>query len=132
MERGLTESQARNVEGDIAPGCLVVTVYGEDNPQRAADILADDNGEVIAGNTPRAVEHASRDPRTGIEDRYENRDSDVDRDLDRDAVDPRHTTTSPRIPTQRGDDLVDDDLRDNEGYVIEEFIATGRDGEPFR
>lgn len=106
MERGLTESQARTVEGDIAPGCLVVTVYGEDNPQRVADILADDNGEVIAGEMPRAVEHASRDPRIGV---------------DREA-----------IPTQRGDYLADDDLRDNEGYVIEEFIATDRDREPFR
>jgi hypothetical protein len=56
MERGLTESQARGVEEEIAPGCLVLTVYGEDNPQRVTEILLAENGDVIdPGNeTPRA------------------------------------------------------------------------------
>lgn len=102
MERGLSEAQSRAVESDIAPGCLLLTVYGEDNPQRVADILADDNGDVISplGETPRAVELASRDPRTGVDPKQD--DSQSEWDLD--AAD--------------GDD---------DGFVTEEFIATGRD-----
>jgi hypothetical protein len=105
MERGLTESQARTVEDEIAPGCLVITVYAEDNPQGAAEILADDNGDVIdaGAERPRAVDRASRARR--------------ERD---------------RIPAQRGDYFADDASGADEGYVIEEFIATGADRDAYR
>jgi hypothetical protein len=133
IERGLTETQARDVEGDIAPGCLVVTVYAEDNPQRVAEILADDNGDVIdaPGETPRAVERASRDPRTGTDERNDDRNP-AWQDRDRENVDADDTTNPRRLQTQRDDFLADENPRDDEGYVMEEFIATGGNRDAFR
>ena len=112
VERGVSQAQAESIEADIAPGCTVVTVYGEDNPQRAAELLADDKGQVIdaSGETPTAVDRATLDPRTG-----------VDRERNDDDRDDRDTTLAPP-----GGAVTGEDFGDIEGYETEEFISTGR------
>jgi hypothetical protein len=97
IEHGVSEEQARGIEAEIAPGSVIVTVCGEDAPKRAAEILAEDAGDVIG---PIAL-------RVGIERRGNERD--------------RRQT----IATERGE-IVLDPVRDREGFESEEFIATGR------
>jgi hypothetical protein len=120
MERGLSETQAQAVESDIAPGNIIVTVYGEDNPDRAAECLQDAKGAVIdaAGAIPTAVRDASLDPRTGV-------DKD-DRDRDADVAPMRDDAAMGTVPTERGDYRGDATTPELEGYETEEFIATGR------
>jgi hypothetical protein len=68
VEQGLSEERAMEVESGIAVGCSVLTVYGEDNPQRVIQILEDFRGDVIGadGSFPTAVATASRSPRVGV------------------------------------------------------------------
>ena len=75
LSRGITEPQAVNIEGEIAPGCAIITVYGEDNPMRAQELMTEHKGQVIGGSLdlPEAVRIASLDPKTGI-DKHEERE----------------------------------------------------------
>ncbi len=115
VEHGVSQVQAESIEADIAPGCIVVTVYGEDNPQRAAELLADDKGQVVdaSGEMPAAVDRAALDPRTGV---------------DRDRKNDRNDRDDDALPTQRGDVATGEDFGDIESYETEEFISTGRGG----
>lgn len=86
LEQGVSESQARQIETDIAPGCAIVTVYGEDNPSRASELLSENNGYVVEADTetPSAVKAGSAHPRAGV-DRDERRAND-----ERDPRDPEY------------------------------------------
>jgi hypothetical protein len=44
---GVAEKQAQSIEAQIVAGCSVVTVYGEDNPSRASELLQSANGLVV-------------------------------------------------------------------------------------
>jgi hypothetical protein len=84
LERGVSESQAQQIEEDIAPGCAVLTVYGEDNPARVSEILSANKGHVIdaGAELPTAVSIAGQRPRTGVtsDERKEN-----ERQMDRES-----------------------------------------------
>lgn len=68
LRHGISETQAERIEDDIAPGCAIVTAYGEDNPAKAREILTVRKGQVVGGTTevPEAVRRASAEPRTGV------------------------------------------------------------------
>jgi hypothetical protein len=69
LAQGVSEAQASELEEDVAPGCAVLTVYGEDNPAGAAQLLLDNKASVFgsASATPSAVDAAAAEPRTGVE-----------------------------------------------------------------
>ena len=75
LSHGISEPQAADIEGEIAPGCAIVTVYGEDNPMRAQELMTERKGQVIGGSLdlPEAVRIASLDPKTGV-DKHEERE----------------------------------------------------------
>jgi hypothetical protein len=110
LKRGVSEEQALEVEEDIAIGCAVITVYGEDNPDRAADLLSGAKGHVIAGSAPSAVALASENPRVGVE-----------------KTDKTATDWSANEAAMRGRDASTATLVDDEpDYLVEEFYSTGR------
>lgn len=80
LQHGISQTQAERIEGEIAPGCAIVTAYGEDNPMRAREVLEAHKGQIVGGSldTPEAVQIASADPRTGVEKKH---DRDEDRDV---------------------------------------------------
>jgi len=49
IEHGLSEPQAQAIEADIAPGCSIVTAYAEDDPERVADLMYAQRGQVVGG-----------------------------------------------------------------------------------
>lgn len=69
VAHGVVEAQAERIEREIAPGCAIVTVYGEDNPSKAEELLEAHMGHVVGATTamPTAVEIASMSPRTGVQ-----------------------------------------------------------------
>jgi len=76
LDHGVSESQAEQIEEDIAPGCAVLTVYGEDDPVRVSELLRQNKGHVIdAGSElPSAVSIAgsrSGDSELTTSERYE-------------------------------------------------------------
>jgi hypothetical protein len=88
----------------------VITVYGEDNPDRAADLLSGAKGHVIAGSAPSAVALASENPRVGVE-----------------KTDKTVTDWSANEAAMRGRDASTATLVDDEpDYLVEEFYSTGR------
>lgn len=124
LEHGLTEQQAREIDRDIAVGCAVVTVYGEDNPQRASQVLSAHKGDVVASNeTPDAVARASESPRTGVP-KDERKAAESDREID-----PR---TGERTGERAGTSRVDTIRGDEYDYGGQEFVemrSGGRDRE---
>ena len=102
LEHGISEDQASEIEESIAPGCSVVTVYGEDNPRKAFDLLSDAKGQVIDGQTPQAAIIAGISPRTGVD------------------KDDRNASGAMRDDVTRVGD------RDDDEFAGEEFIATYR------
>jgi hypothetical protein len=110
LKRGVSEDQALEVEQDIAIGCAVITVYGEDNPDRAADLLSGAKGHVIQGSAPSAVSLASESPRVGVE-----------------KDDKNEKNWNAGNATVRGRDASTATLVDEEpDYLVEEFYSTGR------
>ena len=105
IEHGLSEPQAQAIEADVAPGCSIVTAYAEDDPERVADLMYAQRGQVIGGvdNAPR-----TRTSYVGPERRATPRDG---------RVDPRDT-----MPTERGEleySTMDD-------FEVEEFHLADR------
>jgi hypothetical protein len=94
VSRGISELQAANVEDSIAVGCSILTVYGEDNPDRAVQILTDFKGDVVgtADALPPAVANASASPRVGVS-HDEKREAEKERRED--AKLHRETGTAP-------------------------------------
>ncbi len=79
LAHGISETQAEQIEGEIAPGCAIVTAYGEDNPMKAGELLTLHKGQLVGGSLdlPEAVVIASAEPRTGVdkEEAKESRDA---------------------------------------------------------
>jgi hypothetical protein len=96
VSRGISELQAANVEDSIAVGCSIVTVYGEDNPDRASQVLADFKGDVVgtADALPPAVANASASPRVGVS-HQEKREAEKERHEDAKLHRDRATSTLP-------------------------------------
>lgn len=68
IQHGIVEDQAQRIEREIAPGCTIVTAYGEDNPDKVEELLEVHKGHVVGtAALPTAVEIASSSPRTGVE-----------------------------------------------------------------
>jgi hypothetical protein len=69
LQHGVAEWQAEQIESDIAPGCSIVTVYGEDNPARANELLRANKGQTtdITDDLPSAVAIAGMTPRSGVD-----------------------------------------------------------------
>ena len=103
LKNGVSEDQASEIEESIAPGCSVVTVYGEDNPTKAAELLGQAKGQVIDGQSPQAALIAGVNPRTGV-------------DKDERKADDRAQNDMMRAGDQDDDDE----------FTGEEFIATYR------
>jgi hypothetical protein len=105
VSRGVSELQAANVEDSIAVGCSILTAYGEDNPDRAVQILTDFKGDVVgtADALPPAVANASASPRVGVS-HDEKREAEKERHED--AKLHRDTATAP----QSSDYLEEDDF----------------------
>lgn len=81
IEHGASEDQAAAIEDDVAPGCAILTVYGEDNPTVAQQLLANNKGSVVdSAGTPSAVDVASMNPRTGVDKHDDDHDHDRVRD----------------------------------------------------
>ncbi len=69
LAHGISETQAEQIESEIAPGCAIVTAYGEDNPMKASELLTLHKGQLVGGmlDMPEAVRLASAEPRTGVD-----------------------------------------------------------------
>jgi len=68
VEHGASEDQAAQIENDVAPGCAILTVYAEDNPAKARELLAGNKADVVeASGSPTAVDVAGSSPRVGVE-----------------------------------------------------------------
>jgi hypothetical protein len=69
LDTGVSAWQADEVTSRVAPGCAVLTVYAEDNPQRAAELLEMAKGDLVVNEAefPDAARIASMSPRTGVE-----------------------------------------------------------------
>jgi hypothetical protein len=121
LEQGVSESQASELEQDVAPGCAVLTVYGEDNPSKARDVLVANKGDVFdAEASPTAVRYASANPRTGRDG--DDRDTDrADGDVARSGLLAEDRTGDRRDDGNRSIDQApydDDTLRE---HTVEEF-----------
>ncbi|GAC1444855.1 MAG: hypothetical protein PVSMB8_13110 [Vulcanimicrobiaceae bacterium] len=84
LQHGISETQAEQIESEIAPGCAIVTAYGEDNPAKAHELLTLHKGQVVGGalDMPEAVRIASAQPRTGV-DKEERKEAEHARDAKR-------------------------------------------------
>lgn len=68
IQHGVGEQQAERIEREVATGCVIVTVYGEDNPTKVEELLDVHKGHIVGARAlPTAVELASMSPRTGVE-----------------------------------------------------------------
>jgi hypothetical protein len=94
LQHGVSEEQAEEIEANIAPGCAVLTVYGEDNPQRVSELLRENKGHVVdaGGAFPEAVAIAGQNPRTGV-DRDERKANENEARFDR-AEETRYAGTA--------------------------------------
>jgi hypothetical protein len=65
--RGVDPADARRIDGSIEPSAVILTVSGSNDPKRAAQIIADFEGDVLAGTFDeadhRAADHGSDDER---------------------------------------------------------------------
>lgn len=85
IAHGILEQQAQRIEREIAPGCTIVTAYGEDNPQKVEELFDVHKGHVVGtAALPTAVELASMSPRTGVE-----KDERKMADKEREVKDPK-------------------------------------------
>jgi hypothetical protein len=115
IERGLTVQQAEQIESDVAIGMSVLTVYGEDNPDRASELLSEAHGQVIGGldDAPPAVLIASEDPRTGVDRKTTDRTSSGE-------------TQMPGNGSGRDGEYVDSAEDADDVFAVEEFYTTRR------
>lgn len=106
IAHGIGESQAQRIEREIAPGCAIVTVYGEDNPEKVAELLDAHKGHVVGvdGTMPTAVEIASMSPTTGVE-KDDRKMAERERDVKNPKADDLGRSERER---GRGDDFDDD------------------------
>lgn len=120
LSHGISEPQAADIEGEIAPGCAIITVYCEDNPMRAQALMTEHKGKVVGGSLdlPEAVRIASLDPKTGV-DKHDEKEKEKEKKHDEHEERALH---AEHVKADRELHPYDEDYAD---YPSDTFIERG-------